>query len=387
MTRRLYEEDAYRREFEGRVKRCVPAGDGWEVVLDQTAFYPEGGGQPCDLGQLGEAEVSDVQEREGEIFHRCSSPFGQGTVVHGRIDWGRRLTHMREHSGEHILSGIICRTHGCSNVGFHMGKECVTVDFSVLLTPEQIREAERAANDKVLENVEITATYPGAEELEALEYRSKKALEGPVRIVTIPGADVCACCGTHVRRTGEVGPIKVIGSEKFKGGSRLQLLIGEKALADYGERFESIQKISALLSAKPGETALAVEKLQRAENELKLALGALKMRLLEEKAESVPEKTACSVIFEQGLTPVDVRRLADRLAKRAAFAAVFNGCDGEGYQYVMCASGKDIVAFGREFNQALQGRGGGREPMIQGYVGAVREEIQDYLQRKGVWNG
>lgn len=385
MTRRLYYEDAYLTEFEAVVTECRQSDGGWEVFLDQTAFYPEGGGQPCDFGMLGDVSVVDVQEKDGAVCHLCSAPLEAGVRVHGRIDRNRRLAHMREHSGEHIISGIICKKHGCSNVGFHMGKDFVTIDFSCLLTEEDIAEAERLANEKVLENVEIIAEYPDEQTLRSLDYRSKKELTGAIRIVTVPGADVCACCGTHVARTGEIGPVKVISAERFKGGSRLAIVIGKKALDDYRIRFENVQKISALLSAKPEDVAEAVEKQLQAANALKLELGALKMRMLEEKADAIEEGSPFCVMFEQGLSPVDVRKLSDKLSEKTDFAAVFCGDDKAGYQYVICARNMDVALFGKELNGALQGRGGGKNPMIQGFLGAKKEEILQFLQEKELW--
>lgn len=421
MTERIYYRDAYQKTFDARVKSCEPVEGGYALILDRTAFYPEGGGQPCDLGTIertgrpcepgaadrsaqsceaGAADrtgrpcepgapdgapvrVLDVQEKDGEVVHLTDGFLEPGSAVRGEIDWPRRLTHMREHSGEHILSGIICRTYGCSNVGFHMGRDFVTVDFSRQLTGEEILRAQRAANEKVLEDVEIRAEYPDAGTLRTLEYRSKKELTGDVRIVTVPGADCCACCGTHVRRTGEVGPIHVIGSEHFRGGIRLTVLIGEKALADYEKKSENTAAISALLSAKPDRTAEAVEKLQGAMNALRLEYGALKLRLLEQKAEVIrPGQTAC-VLFEQGLTVAEARKLADRLREKVRFAAVFCGDDAAGYQYVIISEAMDVQAFGKALNRALNGRGGGRNPMIQGSLSAKREEIEAFLRESG----
>ncbi len=384
-TEQLYDEDAYRTSFEAKVVRCEETVGGYGVILDRTAFYPEGGGQPCDRGSLqiiqgkGTVSVLDVQEKDGEVWHLCDGRIEAGAGVRGRIDWERRLTHMREHSGEHILSGIICKTYGYSNIGFHMGRDFVTVDFSGMLTQEQVDAAERAANEKVLENVEILTAYPGAEELKELDYRSKKELDGRVRIVTVPGADCCACCGTHVRRTGEVGPIKVIASEHYKGGIRLHVLIGKKALADYAEKSGNCGKISALLSVKPEDVAEGVAKLQEAMNALRMEYGALKMRLLEQKVEAVPAGQEKAVLFEKGLSSEDMRRLADSLHKRAVFAAVFCGEDGKGYQYVMISRERDMEAFGKTFNRRLQGRGGGRNPMIRGFVPADRPAIEACL--------
>lgn len=406
MTRRLYYEDAYLKDFEAEVISCCETEGGYSVILDQTAFYPEGGGQPCDFGVLNlekncsstcEAEptagskeetadvhVLDVQETDGGVAHLCDKPLAAGTRVRGRIDWARRLTHMREHSGEHIISGIICKAHGYSNIGFHMGKDFVTIDFSGMLTEADIAAAEHAANEKVMENIEILAEYPDAETLRALDYRSKKELDGAIRIVTVPGADCCACCGTHVKRTGEIGPIKVIGSEHYKSGIRLNILIGQKALEDYAQKFENSRKISTLLSIKPENTAEGVEKLLESMNALKLEYGALKMQLLEQKVEAIADGEKSAVLFEKGLTPVDVRKLADRLQEKVDFAAVFCGDDQEGYKYVIISKVLDVSAFGKEFNRALNGRGGGRNPMIQGSVAAARGEIEEFLRGRGV---
>lgn len=393
MTRRLYYEDADQRECIARVKSCRAVKAGYAVILDATVFYPEGGGQPCDLGVLeslsGGSEnvavrVWDVQEQEGEVVHFTDAALAEGKSVRCKIDGKRRLTHMREHSGEHIFSGIVCRLFSYSNVGFHMGKDCVTVDFSGPLTDEQIREAERLANQKVLENVEITAEYPTPERLAVMHWRSKKELTGQVRIVTVPGADCCACCGTHVKRTGEIGPIKVVGAEHFRGGSRLRLLIGEKALSDYESRWENVEQICALLSVKPEQAAEAVEKLRRDMEALRYESGALKLRLLEQMANAVSGQQASRVLFAQDLLPEDVRRLADRLQEKDGVAAVFSGDDRQGYQYVIISKERDVQALGKEFNEALHGRGGGRPPMIQGRVCATREKIETFLKEKGI---
>lgn len=395
MTRRLYYEDAYRKEFEAQVISCRKTEGGYEVILDQTAFYPESGGQPCDLGILvcdarqeegadGQAAVLNVQDGGGDVRHLCDRPFQDGARVRGKIDWERRLTHMREHSGEHIISGIICKSHGYSNIGFHMGKDFVTIDFNGMLTEDEIAAAQKAANAKILEDVEILAEYPEEETLRTLDYRSKKELEGAIRIVTVPGADCCACCGTHVKRTGEIGPIKVISTEHYKSGIRLNILIGEKTLADYAQKFENTKKISTLLSVKPENTAEAVDKLLESFNSLKLEYGALKMQMLEQKVEAIEAGKRSVVLFEQGLSPVDVRKLTDRLQEKAGFAAVFCGDDAEGYKYVVISKDEDVAALGKELNRALSGRGGGRNPMIQGSVAASRSEIEVFLKTKGI---
>ena len=349
------------------------------MVLDQTAFYPEGGGQPADQGRLAEADVLDVKEGGEEIVHICDRPLVPGSTVHGTLDWNRRFRFMQQHSGEHIFSGIVHVLFGYDNIGFHMGKDCVTVDFSGLLSEEEIALVERKANEAVLSDLEILTDYPSGEELERLDYRSKKELEGQVRIITVPGSDVCACCGTHVKRTGEIGPIKAVASEHYKSGIRISLQIGWKALEDYEEKHRNIREISALLSVPPQETAGAVRRLQEQLQELKAANVALRQKQLDRMVEEVPEGTQRAVRFEEDLNPVEVRMLADRLAQKAVFAAVFSGNDEEGYKYVMCSSQLDVAALGKSFNEALNGRGGGRNPMVQGSVKAEKEKIEEFL--------
>lgn len=380
-TKRLYDENSYIREFDARVISCGEGKNGYEVVLDETAFFPEGGGQPADQGFLEDVRVTDVRDKKDYVLHICAQPLEPGSLVHGRIDWERRFLHMQQHSGEHIFSGLVHRLHGYDNIGFHMGKDFVTVDFSGLLTEEEIAEAERQANTVVLADERILAEYPSARELETLEYRSKKEIDGAVRIVTVPGADVCACCGTHVKRTGEIGPIKVTSSEHYKSGIRLTLEIGWRALEDYEEKHRNVKAISALLSVKPEETAAAVQKQQELMQELRLQNNGLKQRLFEMMVKEVPEGREKTVIFEDGLNAVEIRKLADMLSERTGLAAVFSGSDGEGYKYVVCSRQKDAVALGKDLNRELNGRGGGKNPMIQGSVQAGEAKIREFFEK------
>lgn len=380
-TKRLYDENSYIREFDARVLSCEEGKNGYEVVLDESAFFPEGGGQPADQGFLNDVRVTDVRDKKDYVLHICSQSLKPGSLVHGRIDWERRFLHMQQHSGEHIFSGIVHRLHGYDNIGFHMGKDFVTVDFSGLLTEEEIAEAEKQANTVVLANERILAEYPCARELETLEYRSKKEIDGAVRIVTVPGADVCACCGTHVKRAGEIGPIKVTSSEHYKTGIRLTLEIGWRALEDYEEKHRNVKAISALLSVKPEETAAAVQKQQELMQELRLQNNGLKQRLFEMMVKEIPEGQEKTVIFEDGLNAVEIRKLADMLSERTGLAAVFSGSDGEGYKYVVCSRQKDAAALGKDLNRELNGRGGGKNPMIQGSVQAEKAEIREFFEK------
>jgi alanyl-tRNA synthetase len=360
---------------------CTEGKNGYEVILDQTAFFPEGGGQPADQGWLGDSFVKDTRDKKEYVLHICDKPLEEGSTVCGKIDWNRRFLHMQQHSGEHIFSGIIHRLTGFDNIGFHMGKDFVTVDFSGLVSEEIIEEAERLANEKILEDVEILAEYPSEEELEVLEYRSKKEIDGDLRIVTVPGADVCACCGTHVKHTGEIGPVKVTGSEHYKSGIRLTLKIGWEALEDYQMKHANIKAISALLSVPPEQTADAVAKLQEQLLQLKNANVNLKQKIFEGIIKEIPEGSKAEIYFDPELNSVEVRKLADGMAAKTEFAAVFAGNDQDGYKYVMVSSVRDVASMGKEFNRVLNGRGGGKNPMIQGSVQAEEIKIREYLDR------
>ena len=209
-TEKLYYQDAHQAQFQATVLSCRPGKHGYDVVLDRTCFYPEGGGQPGDTGVLSGVRVTDTHEAGGEIVHYCEAPLAEGQTVEGTIDYERRFEFMQLHTGEHILSGVIHRRFGYENVGFHMGADFVTIDLSGMLTPEQVQSVEAEANEWIWKNVPVEVSYPDPEALKTIPYRSKKELTGQVRIVTIPGADICACCGTHVSNTGEIGLLRLV---------------------------------------------------------------------------------------------------------------------------------------------------------------------------------
>ena len=213
LTEKLYESNTYLKTFTAQVLSCEAVKGGWEVVLDRTAFYPEGGGQPCDLGTLGDARVLDVRERDDAVIHTVDAALS-GTVQ-GTIDWARRFDLMQQHSGEHLISGTVHRLYGYENVGFHMGADLITIDFSGILTMEDLAQVEAIVNEAIWENRETRVRYYDTEAACPEDYRSKKAIAGRLRLVEFPGADLCACCGTHVARTGEIGLVKLLSVVKF----------------------------------------------------------------------------------------------------------------------------------------------------------------------------
>ena len=377
MTERLYYRDAYLREFTAAVLSCEEENGKWKVILDKTAFYPEGGGQPCDLGTLNDAAVTDVHAVNGEIVHTCDRPVS-GTVC-GKIDWQRRFDLMQQHSGEHIVSGLIHNRFGYENVGFHMGADMITIDLSGAISMQELAQIERAANEAIWADIPVDIFYPDADALQALSYRSKKELSGEVRIVRWPGIDTCACCGTHVARSGEIGLIKLLSCVKFREGVRIELLCGMRAYAYVSAAVAQTREISAQLSAKPLETAAAVARMAAELADTKLSLGSAQQKYFESLAESF-RNLGNVFLFEDGLTPDALRRLGVEIMEVCGGrCAVFSGTDAEGYKYAVGEKDGDLRQFVKNMNTLLNGRGGGKPFFAQGSVTASRAEITAFF--------
>lgn len=383
--KKLYYDSPYIKEFEGTVLSCIQGKKGWEIVLDKTAFYPEGGGQPADTGTLGDVRVLDVHERGGEIVHYTDGPLTVGEQVSGTIDWDRRFLHMQEHSGEHLVSGLIHSRFGYDNVGFHMGTEEVTIDFNGTLEWKELLEIETRANRIIWEDREIYAGFPSKEELAALDYRSKKELTGDVRIVEIPGGDICACCGTHVRRTGEIGLVKFVSMIHYKGGVRLSLLCGKRAVLDYEKKREQVQKISVLLSAKPAEVSAAVEKMKQETEKLQERLSGLYEKLIESRVKGLEESQKDIYLVEPDFGAQQLRRLVNRLLeeKKGKNVLALAGNVEGGFLYVLGSQSEDMRLLSKELNRLLSGRGGGSIQMAQGTFFSDEETLSAILKEKG----
>ena len=382
MTRKLYYEDCHLAEFTAAVTGCEPVEGGFAVTLDATAFYPEGGGQACDLGTLGSARVLDVQERGEEIIHLCDGPLEVGAAVTGTIDYRRRFHLMQQHTGEHIVSGIIHRRYGYHNVGFHMGANFIEIDFDGIIPPEALGEIEQEANGALWKNLSVNCWYPTEEELPNVTYRTKKALPWPVRIVQVPGYDSCACCGVHVSRTGEVGLVKLFSVTGLRGGSRIEMACGGKALELLNRAYEQNKLVSQAFSAKIFETGAAAKRMNEALVAEKFRVTGLQRRLFAITAESYVN---CGDLlhFEEGLEPALVRELADAIARKCGGrAAVFSGSDEGGYSYCLATREGDLRSFGKEMNGALNGRGGGKPNFLQGNVKATRADIEKFFDAR-----
>ena len=372
---RLYEANSFLTSFDAVVESCVQGKKGYDIILNQTAFYPEGGGQPYDTGTLGGVRVLEVHNRDGRVVHTCDGPLEAGSAVSGEIDWERRFDLMQQHSGEHIVSGMAHAKWGCDNVGFHLGSDVVTIDLNVLLTPEQLQELEADANRYLWEDHPIEIAYPSREELETIDYRSKKELTGQVRIVTFPGADCCACCGTHVRSSGQVGLVKLLSMEKFREGVRIQLVCGGRALGYFSALQGQNAQVSHLLSAKVFETGAAVERLMEETATLKARCAAMEDAAFARLAEEHRGKGDV-LLFEEGLSPDSLRRLCDAVLHTCAGrCACFSGTEETGYKYAIGQLDGQLRELTKQLNQALHGRGGGKPDFVQGSVQASQAEI------------
>ena len=427
MTEQLYYESAYTKEFSAKVLSCVKAENGFWVVLDRTAFFPEQGGQYADGGELtvvsgehassesavstpaqneppagsenppekeyraGEGQpvlqVRDVQQKGGEICHLVDEPLAVGTAVMGRLDWADRYDKMQQHTGEHIVSGIVHRRFHYNNVGFRLGPEHVTMDYSGEMSMEQLHEVEREANEAVWKNLPVKVMYPTEEELEDITYRSKIEIEGQIRIVEIPGYDVCACCAPHVERTGEIGIIKIVNVQRYKGGVRVYMLCGARALEDYHMRLVTLRETSNLLSVKDEMSFEAAKRLKDEAVDLRVKLGRVKNELVTRVIEDAAKEECPGVcgkgfiLFEEGMEKRDMQRAADRMADlKPGFCGIFNGSDKTGYLFTLASRNLDCRSLAAALREKLGAKGGGSAQMIQGSLAAGKKEITALLE-------
>ena len=378
-TRKLYYEDSHLVQFSATILSCTQVEKGYEVVLNATAFYPEGGGQAGDTGVLGGVRVLDTRERGESVVHLCSGPLAEGCAVEGAIDYGPRFLRMQQHSGEHIVSGILHRRYGCHNTGFHMGADVITIDFDAVIPAADLPQIEAEANGAVWANLPVRCWYPEPEELAQLSYRTKRALPWPVRIVEIPGFDRCACCGTHVQATGEIGLIKLLSVMNFRGGTRMEMACGQQALDLLNTAYNQNKLVSQAFSAQPGETGAAAQRMNELLSQQKYRIVSLERRIFAAIAAGYAGKGDV-VHFEEGLDGNGVRLLADAIAETCGgTAAVFSGSDETGYAFCLVTRSGDLRSLGRELAGALHGRGGGKPVCQQGRVQANRNEIEAFF--------
>ena len=379
MTDKLYETDSYAQTFTATVTACTPVAGGFAVVLDRTAFFPEGGGQPFDTGRLGNARVLAVHT-DGEIItHTTDAPLPVGAAVEGVLDWDRRLDAMQQHTGEHILSGTLHRLYGAENVGFHIGSPYVRMDTSIPLTAEQLAEAEAQANAAVRADTSVRCYVPDPDTLAHTEYRSKKELEGPVRLVEA-GGDRCACCGTHLARTGEVGLIKIVSFQHYKGGMRLAVACGQRAYDAVATGWADAEAAGRKLSAPVGSLEAAVTRLQGGETQLKQRLADLQNALATACAAAAKPGVPCT-LWAAGADGDGLRRIALAVAAETGAVCCALAPGGQGLAYALAAApAGDVRSLCKALNQAFDGRGGGKPTFCQGSLARGSEaEIHAFL--------
>ena len=383
-TRKLYYEDCHLAAFSARVVSCEQSEKGWQVVLEATAFYPEGGGQACDLGTLSGVRVLDVREKGETVVHLCDGPLPVGETVEGVIDYERRFDLMQQHSGEHIVSGIVHEWFGYHNVGFHMGADLVTIDFDGPIPAADLARIELEANRAVWANRALHIWYPSEEELPTVGYRSKRALPWPVRVAEVPGYDKCACCGTHVAMTGEIGIIKLFSCVKFHEGVRIEMACGGRALRYLTAAYEQNRQVSQAFSAKILETGEAARRMNEQLAAEKFRAAGLQKQVFTSVAEGCRD-TGNILRFENDLAPAQVRELCDAIGQVCGgMAAVFSGSDEAGYSYCLMERGGDLRSFNKAMTAALNGRGGGKPEYQQGSVKADRTVIEAFFRENGV---
>lgn len=380
MTVKLYENDSYIKEFEATVLSCEGTKNGYAVVLDKTAFFPEGGGQASDTGTLSDAKVLDVQIKDDIITHYTDKAVDVGAKVIGTLDWDTRFSRMQSHTGEHLVSGIIHTMFGYDNLGFHMSDKTLTLDPSGVLTADDIKAVEIAANKAIYENKEISVSYPTSEELERLDYRSKLDFTDGVRIVTIDGYDICACCAPHVARTGEIGVIKIIDFIQYKGGMRLEMVCGINALKDYQKLHDDSKEMMHLLSSPRDKVLENVQREHDVIGELKAEISALKREL--SAAQLDIQLVGTTLLgFTKGASFDDMRALVNENSGKGELVAFFSEGESGEYSYIISSENLDVRDTVKALNEKFSGKGGGRPNYAQGKITGDKENIIKFFEK------
>lgn len=379
MTVKLYENDAYLKEFEATVVSCEECKNGYLITLDKTAFFPEGGGQQADTGFINDTKVEDVQEKDGVITHKVDKAFEIGKTVSCKLCWDTRFRRMQSHTGEHLVSGIIHSLFGYDNLGFHMSDKTMTLDPSGILSAEDIKEIELRANKAVYENREITAYYPDPNELDTLDYRSKLDLKEGVRLVSIDGYDLCACCAPHVHRTGEIGLIKIIDFIQYKGGMRLTMVCGINAFEDYSKLHDDSKEMMHLLSASRDKVLDFVSRDHETIGTQKAEINRLNAEIAKANLDiKLIGTTLCG--FTKGASFDDMRNLLSENLSKADTVAFFSESENDNFSYIISSSDSDVRDLVKALNEAFSGKGGGRPNYAQGKITANKDDIVKFFE-------
>lgn len=382
--KKLYYIDTHMLDFTGTVLECIWDEETryYHVVLDQTAFFPNEGGQLADKGTLDGQEVLDVQIKDDILYHMVREAIQVNTKVSGHVDWEQRFDFMQQHSGEHILSGLVNKHFGYDNVGFHLGLTEVTLDFNGTLNLEQLRELEREANSLIWKNLPIHISFPSKDILKTLPYRSKIELNEDIRIVEIPGVDICACCAPHAETTGQIGLLKITNVQSHRGGVRVNILCGNRALQDYTNKQDSVSSISVLLSAKQDAVSEAVVRCKEEAQKQKERNNSLQAKLMEHEIAALPSplETQNIIMFIDALDAIAIRNTVNELCTRyQGYCGIFFSGDNNRYQFIIGSANKDCRELAASMRQILGAKGGGTPPMIQGSITAPRNVIENFF--------
>ena len=381
MTVCLYNDDAYMARFSAVVQSAEALRDGrYDIILDRTAFFPEQGGQSADTGLLnGSVRVLDAHIREGVVHHICDDALPVGAAVDGEVDFGHRFSHMQQHTGEHILSGLCSRIYGCRNVGFHLSDHIVTVDYDKPLSEARLEHLEDLANRAVWDNLPIRCWFPTAEEAEHLDYRSKKEISSRLRIVSIPGIDDCACCAPHVRTSGEVGLIKIMTIMSYKGGVRLSILCGQRALHALRQKQRRLDQLCRQMTCGEDELPVVLEKRDKELKETRLHAVQLEKELLIRDAREARGRESRLLRTENADMQAMIAAASYLCKGISVPVGVFSGSDETGYTFCLMAAG-GLREFFAGFRKTLSAQGGGDDRLIRGKCAASWTEIQAYFE-------
>lgn len=385
--KKLYENHSYQRECETTVVSCVRENDKIIITLAEGIFFPEEGGQYADTGDLSwdgrTVRLRNGKMKKGEVYYEVESEIPAGTRVSCQLDWEQRYTRMQQHTGEHILTGLIHNRYGYTNVGFHLSDDApVTLDVSGPLTMEQAMEMETLANEVIYQNVPVTASYPTKEELASIEYRSKIEIEGQVRLITVEGVDVCACCAPHVARTGEVGLIKIVSLQNYKGGVRLGILCGKRALLHYREQLNLMNRLANSLSTRPEQVYAIVTGQKEELTMLRSQLSQMKEQILLRQAEELLDANGVCLFADADTSAVVLKNIYNTMTARfSGYVGVFAGDEEKGYRYNAGSGSLDSRELSAKMRESLGAKGGGSREMIQGKVNASREQIEAFFRQ------
>lgn len=392
MTVKLYENNSLLKSCQAVVTACTESKGKYFIELDQTVFFPEGGGQLSDMGTISDAKVAHVAEKDGHILHECDKPLAVGSMVEAKLDWMVRLDRMQQHLGEHILSYAFWKLFKANNVGFHMNEDNVTIDLDKEMMPEELLKAEHLTNEIIWDNRHVSVNYMDSTELEAHKNEMRKfndKLTGLLRIVSLEGADICTCCGTHPPFTGMVGSVKIIRSDKHKNGCRVEFLCGRRALLDADKKNNILLSVAADFSAKPEQVPERLAKLHKEVEELHEQLKAKTLALLERDLEDKLAEAALradgSKILVMALTSdgKESKLLMPRLTTLTNTVSVIFSVQPERISYVLVLGADtsgDCRTYIKTVNEIFAGRGGGKPDCAQGGA-PYCDDWQDKLEQ------